>query len=129
MHEALDVLTCASLSQVGNETPFLDIKVRFGAERGVRGNNRLVVAAEDILFLLLDGQLCDVSFGGLPSVLTPGGRRAPQHSVWILGVRSDKSDVRGANILIEAVHSILQVGGVLLVPFGRLVGPELTGLL
>lgn len=127
MHEALDVLTCASLSQVVNETPFPDIKVRLGAERGVRGNNRLVIAAEDILFLLLDGQLCDVFYGGLPSILTPGGRRAPQHSVWILGVRSDKGDVRATNILVEAVHSILQVSGVLLVPLGRLVGPELTG--
>ena len=93
LHEALHVLTCASLSQIGNETPFFDIKVRFGAECGVRRNNRLVVAAEDIFLLLLDGQLCDVFFGSLPSVLTPGGRRAPQHGVWILGVRSDKGDV------------------------------------
>ena len=44
-------------------------------------------------------------------------------------MRGDVGDVGAAHVLVEIVHSILQVSRVHLISFGRLVGPELAGLL
>ena len=129
LHQAVQVLAEAALSlQICNMTTFLWVLVHLWAECLFRWRNRLVVASEYFALLSNDWHLSDVLLGGLASALATGRWRSPKHRIRVLGVRGHVRDVRSTHILVETVHSILEVSWVLVVSSWWLVGPEATWL-
>ena len=88
----------------------------FRDEGLIRRYNRLVVAAEDFAFLPLHWQLSDVLRLSLASIPATSWRSAPKHRVGVLRMSSHVRHIRTTNILIEAIHAILEVSRVLIIP-------------
>ena len=88
----------------------------------------LAVPLEDPRLFACNGHASNVLFDGLtaPKPVLGGGR--PQHRAHVLRLRRHVRHVGAPHLLVEVVDTVLEVGWVKVVAFGRLVLPEVAWL-